>query len=140
MHAPQRFFITGCASGIGRHAADVLVAAGHTVFATDLRPDALREFAAARAWPQDRAHCSGLDVRDPAAWEAVFAEAIRVMGGVDVLLNVAGLLRPGYVLDTDARDVDLHFDVNTKGVIHGTRVAARYMAGRRRGHIINIAS
>lgn len=140
MHAPQRFFITGCASGIGRHAADVLVAAGHTVFATDLRLDRLQEFAALRGWPRERAHCRGLDVRDAAAWESVFAEAVRLMGGVDVLLNIAGYLRPGYAVECDAEDVDRHFDINTKGVVHGTRVAARHMVLRGRGHIVNIAS
>lgn len=140
MLAPQRFFITGCASGIGRHAADVLLAAGHRVFATDLRLAPLQDFAAARPWPRDRAHCRALDVRDPAAWEAVFGEAVRVMGAVDVLLNIAGYLQPAYTLDLDPADVDRHFDVNVKGVIHGTRIAARHMVERGRGHIVNIAS
>lgn len=140
MTVPQRFFITGCASGIGRHAADVLISAGHTVFATDLRIEPLRDFAEARAWPEARAHCRALDVRDPAAWEAAFAEAVQKMGAVDVLLNVAGFLKPAYTLDTSGVDVDMHFDVNTKGVVHGTRVAARHMVDRRRGHIVNIAS
>lgn len=135
-----RFFITGCASGIGRHAADLLLGAGHTVFATDLRLGPLRDFAAAREWPAARAHCRELDVRDPLAWQRTFADAVATMGAVDVLLNIAGALRPGYVLDLEDRDVDLHFDVNTKGVVHGTRVAAQHMAARRRGHIINIAS
>lgn len=140
MTVPQRFFITGCASGIGRHAADSLVAAGHTVFATDLRLDPLRDFAAARAWPAGRTFVRALDVRDADAWEAAYAEATAAMGAVDVLLNVAGYLRPGYARECTAADVDLHFDVNTKGVVHGTRVAARHMAARRSGHIINVAS
>lgn len=140
MLAPQRFFITGCASGIGRHAADVLVAAGHTVFATDLRLAPLQDFAAARAWPAGRAVCRALDVRDPAAWEAAFAEAVQVMGAVDVLLNIAGYLKPGYTHEVAADEVDLHFDINTKGVVHGTRVAARHMAARGRGHVVNVAS
>lgn len=140
MTASQRFFITGCASGIGRHAADVLLAAGHTVFATDLRLEPLQDFAHARAWPAGRAFCRALDVRDPAAWEAAYAEATQKMGAVDVLLNVAGYLKPAYTVDTTDVDVDTHFDVNTKGVVHGTRVAARHMVARGRGHIVNIAS
>jgi 3-oxoacyl-[acyl-carrier protein] reductase len=140
MTASQRFFITGCASGIGRHAADVLLAAGHAVFATDLRIEPLRDFAQARAWPAARAFCRALDVRDPAAWAAAYAEAEQKMGAVDVLLNVAGYLKPAYVADAADADVDMHFDVNTKGVVHGTRVAARRMVARGRGHIVNIAS
>ncbi|HEY0135671.1 MAG TPA: SDR family NAD(P)-dependent oxidoreductase [Nannocystis sp.] len=136
----SNFFITGCASGIGRHLADVLLAAGHQVFATDLDEPALRAHAEASAWPIARAHTRRLDVTDAAAWEVVFAEAARVMGKVDVLINVAGYLLPGYIADTDAAAVDRHLDVNTKGTIFGTQVAARHMLARRRGHIINIAS
>ena len=133
-----RFFVTGCASGIGRHLAGVLLAAGHQVFATDLDEVALR--AHAHAWPPDRAHLRQLDVSDPAAWERVFAEAVATMGGVDVLCNVAGYLLPGRVGHYADDIVHRHFDVNTKGVVFGTQVAARHMIGRGRGHIINIAS
>ena len=133
-----RFFVTGCASGIGRHLAGVLLAAGHQVFATDLDEVALR--AHAHAWPPDRAHLRRLDVSDPAAWELVFAEAVATMGGVDVLCNVAGYLLPGRVGHYADDIVHRHFDVNTKGVVFGTQVAARHMIDRRDGHIINIAS
>ena len=135
-----RFFITGCASGIGRHLADVLLAAGHRVFATDLDEVALRAHAEASAWPADRAHTRRLDVTQAGAWDLVFAEAVRTLGAVDVLCNVAGYLLPGYVGDFDAEAVHRHLDVNTKGVIFGTHTAARHMLGRGAGHIINIAS
>jgi 3-oxoacyl-[acyl-carrier protein] reductase len=137
---PSNFFITGCASGIGRHLADVLLAAGHQVFATDLDEPALRAHAEASAWPIARAHPRRLDVTDAAAWAAVFGEAVRLMGGVDVLINVAGYLMPGYIADIDAATVHRHLDVNTKGTIFGTQVAARHMLARGRGHIVNIAS
>lgn len=136
--SPTRFFLTGCASGIGRHLAGVLVAQGHTVFATDLDEPALR--AHADAWPADRVHVRHLDVRDDAAWARTFAEAVRTMGAVDVLINIAGYLLPGFVGDFDAAAVHRHLDVNTKGVIFGTHTAARHMLERGRGHIINIAS
>jgi 3-oxoacyl-[acyl-carrier protein] reductase len=138
--APQRFFLTGCASGIGRHLADVLLAAGHHVFATDIDDVALRAHAEAQAWPGDRAHTRRLDVTQSSEWERVFADAVRVLGRVDVLLNVAGYLLPGYVGDFDADAVHRHLDVNTKGVIFGTHTAARHMLARGRGHVINIAS
>lgn len=140
MSTPLRFFITGCASGIGRHAADVLLAAGHTVWATDIELDALRAFAEARGWPHGRAFCRRLDVRDALAWETGFADAVRMMGAVDVLLNVAGYLKPGWVGAFEPEEVHRHFDINTKGVVLGTHVAARHMCARGGGHIINIAS
>lgn len=139
MTTPTRFFLTGCASGIGRHLADVLIAQGHCVYATDLDEQALRAHAEAR-WPRDRAHAHALDVRDDVAWARVFADAVRTMGAVDVLINVAGYLLPGYVGEFDAAAVHRHFDVNTKGVVFGTHTAARHMLERGQGHIVNIAS
>jgi 3-oxoacyl-[acyl-carrier protein] reductase len=149
---PTRFFLTGCASGIGRHLADVLIAQGHTVFATDLDEPAMRAHAdelgrraasgeqGAEGWPEHRVYIRHLDVRDDVAWARVFAEAVRIMGAVDVLINVAGYLLPGFVGDFDASAVHRHLDVNTKGVIFGTHTAARHMLERRQGHIVNIAS
>ncbi|MBK9756891.1 MAG: SDR family oxidoreductase [Nannocystis sp.] len=138
----RRFFLTGCASGIGRHLAEVLLAAGHEVFATDLDEAGLRTHAAAnpRAWPVERVHLRRLDVTQAGAWQLVFAEAERVMGRVDVLINIAGYLLPGFVGDFDPESVHRHLDVNTKGVIFGTHTAARHMLARGDGHIINIAS
>lgn len=135
-----RFFVTGCASGIGRHLTGVLLAAGHQVFATDLDDVALRAYADAQAWPPERAHTRRLDVSAADAWEQVFAEAVATMGAVDVLCNVAGYLLPGRVGAYEAEVVHRHFDVNTKGVVFGTQTAARHMVGRGQGHIINIAS
>jgi 3-oxoacyl-[acyl-carrier protein] reductase len=141
-YTPHRFLLTGCASGIGRHLAEVLLAAGHQVFATDLDEHRLREHAAAHpaAWPSDRSYLRRLDVTQASAWELVFAEAERVMGRVDVLINIAGYLLPGFVGDFDPDSVHRHLDVNTKGVIFGTHTAARHMLARGDGHIVNIAS
>jgi 3-oxoacyl-[acyl-carrier protein] reductase len=152
--SPSRFFLTGCASGIGRHLADVLVAQGHHVFATDLDEPAMRAHADdlgraaasgeqgtdAEGWPPHRVFIRHLDVRDDLAWARVFSEAVRTMGAVDTLINVAGYLLPGYVGDFDAAAVHRHLDVNTKGVIFGTHTAARHMVERGQGHIVNIAS
>ncbi len=116
------------------------MAAGHEVFATDLDLPALRAHAETHAWPLARAHVRHLDITQSGAWALVFAEAVRVMGKVDVLINVAGYLLPGYIADADADAVHRHIDVNTKGTIFGTQTAARHMLARGDGHIINIAS
>jgi 3-oxoacyl-[acyl-carrier protein] reductase len=141
-HVPRRFLLTGCASGIGRHLAEVLLASGHHVFATDLDDDRLREHAAANlgAWPTDRAHLRRLDVTNAGAWQLIYIEAERALGRVDVLINIAGYLLPGRVGEFDPESVHRHLDVNTKGVIFGTHTAARHMLARGDGHIINIAS
>lgn len=81
------------------------------------------------------------DVRAPAAWERAVEACVEAWGGLDVLMNVAGVIRPGWVVDVTTEDVDLHFDVNVKGVVYGTRTGARVMAAQTGGgHIVNIAS
>ncbi|MFX7732067.1 SDR family oxidoreductase, partial [Acinetobacter baumannii] len=61
-------------------------------------------------------------------------------GAVDVLLNVAGVLKPGYVTEIEAKDIDFHLDINATGTRLGTAMAARRIVARRASHIVNIAS
>lgn len=135
-----RMVLTGCASGIGRHLAGVLSARGHRVLATDVNEDALRREHAERGWERRGVTVARLDVRREEDWEAALDAAERSFGGLDVVFNIAGYLNPGYVVDLTAKDVDLHMDVNVKGVVYGTRAAARRMIPKRAGHIVNFGS
>ncbi|MEM7352842.1 MAG: SDR family oxidoreductase [Acidobacteriota bacterium] len=136
---PDRFLLTGCASGIGRHLANELLQRGHRVLATDLDLEALERYAARAGWPE-RGHVRQLDVCDPEAWQQALDAAESAWGGLDVLLNVAGIIRPALAAEVTIDDVHHHFDINAKGVVFGTRAAARPMIERGAGHIINIAS
>lgn len=136
----RTYLVTGCASGIGRRVAGELLGRGARVAATDLDIRRLREIAQADGWPEDRTLVRRLDVRDADEWEQALDAAEDRLGVVSVLLNIAGFLRPGWVREVEVDDVDRHFDVNTKGVVFGTRAAARRMADRGEGHIVNMAS
>ncbi|RMG49985.1 MAG: SDR family oxidoreductase [Acidobacteria bacterium] len=146
MNQANIVMLTGCASGIGRRLAEALIARGHVVIATDINLEKLQEQARARRWSErsagspDRIWLRRLDVRDGAAWEGVLADVVATFGGIDVLMNVAGYIRPGWVHELDSEDVHRHLDINAKGVILGTQAAARQMVEQRRGHIINFAS
>ena len=140
MDGSSRMVLTGCASGIGRHLTGALSARGHRLIATDLDDKALEAEAARRGWSRDAVKLRKLDVRSEADWEAALDVAQEAFGGVDVVLNIAGFLRPAYVQDFTGKDVDLHIDVNVKGVMLGTRAAARRMIPARAGHIVNIGS
>ena len=130
------FLITGAASGIGKHLVEVLVGRGESVVAADIDYDRLVQSASGQRG--DLRLCK-LDVREPSQWtEALDLACSR--GPLDVVMNVAGYLRPGRTQLLTRDDVDLHFDINTKGVIHGTRLAAQVMCEQGSGHIINIAS
>ena len=127
--------VTGAASGIGREVVCMLLEKGVRVVASDI-DDKLFDYD----YPPRRVLVERLDVTCHAAWRRVVAAAVEQFGRLDVVYNVAGFLAPGWVRELDPADVDRHFDINVKGVIHGTRVAAEHMIERGSGHIINVAS
>jgi 3-oxoacyl-[acyl-carrier protein] reductase len=138
--APDRFLVTGSASGIGLCVTELLVARGHRVVATDIQREALAAAADQGRWPADRVRTLLLDVTDPQGWERALDEAWSAFGGLDVVYNIAGYLTPGWVRAIRLADVDRHFDINVKGVVYGTHLAAKRMIDQGGGHIVNVAS
>lgn len=134
----MRILVTGCASGIGRNLAQTLVDAGHQVMATD-RDEAPLAALASR-WPGERACVRRLDVTRPDDWSAAVSEAAEIFGGLDALINVAGVLIPGWAHELPEHAIDLHVDVNLKGVMYGMRAVLPGMIERGDGHIVNVAS
>jgi 3-oxoacyl-[acyl-carrier protein] reductase len=135
----RRALVTGAASGIGRRWAGALALRGHRVLATDVDLDALARARAEDRWPESL-ETTALDVRRAEEWDAAVRIAETRLGGLDLLLNVAGFLRPGRVLDADPIDVARQLEVNALGVILGTQAAARRMVLRGEGHIVNVGS
>jgi 3-oxoacyl-[acyl-carrier protein] reductase len=85
-------------------------------------------------------HLKTLDVSQVQAWEAIFTEVMQQFSRLDVMLNVAGYLKPGNLCDTPSEEVHRHMDINVKGVIFGSQLAGVQMRQQGFGHIINIAS
>ncbi|MEZ4299336.1 MAG: SDR family oxidoreductase [Polyangiaceae bacterium] len=137
---PQRvFLITGAASGIGKHLAVALAGRGHNVVATDVNEEGMAGLSAPPG-SSGKIATHALDVTKPEAWEAALDFTEQAFGPIDVAMNVAGYLKPGFIHEVDDKAIDLHIDVNVKGVIYGTRAAARRMVTRGTGHIINFGS
>lgn len=132
-------FITGAAGGLGRHLVGAWSRRGWRVTATDLDGHGLTAIGRQDGWSRNVVALAH-DVTDAARWQAVWAEAEAKNGAVDILVNNAGFLAPDWVTAQTNRDVDLHVDVNVKGLIHGCRVAASSMVAAGRGHIVNIGS
>jgi short-subunit dehydrogenase len=80
-----------------------------------------------------------LDVADPASWEA-FLTGMAPLGPVEVLVNNAGIMPLGPVLEEPHAVARAIVDVNLHGVINGTKAVAPGMVRRGRGHIVNVAS
>ena len=132
--------LTGGASGIGLHMAKVFASKGHPLLVTDINEQTLQEQAEQFYWKSPQVLVRGLDVRDRKQWQEVLDLASSTWGRVDILMNIAGYLRPGFIHEVDVEEIDRHIDVNVKGVLYGTQAAARQMVRQGHGHIINISS
>lgn len=137
--------VTGGSSGIGREIALAFGDAGATVLNADIRPtskdvDAMQPTHEAIEAAGGTAIFVETDVSNPEALSAVVDRA-REYGGVDVMVNNAGVFMRDALLDVTAEDFDLVHDINTKGVFFGCQAAARDMRERDDGGtIVNIAS
>lgn len=136
--APHTAFLTGAAQGIGRHLAHAFYQRGWQVVATDRDLPALH--AATAGWDAARGLALPLDVAKASAWETAVAAAQSRFGPIEVFVNNAGVVVPGFATELTVADIDAQVDVNLKGVLYGSRLAARVLAAQGRGHLINIAS
>ncbi len=131
-----RVIVTGGARGIGARIAERFAAEGATLAVLDrLSGPGLAQAESMGAWFGE------VDLAEPESTRAAMTSAIGELGGVDVLVNNAGVLEFGTVLDTTVEAWDRAFAVNTRAMLLTTQVAARSMidAGRG-GAIINLAS
>ncbi|GGN71971.1 rhamnulose-1-phosphate aldolase [Actinoplanes lobatus] len=132
--------VTGAGSGIGRAIALRLAAEGACVVVSDRDTGAAAEVAAEIGGP-DVAVAVSLDVTDEVGVANAVQEAVLAFGGVDLVVNNAGLSLSKSLLDTTARDWDLQHDVMAKGSFLVSRETARVLIAQGMGgDIIYISS
>ena len=123
----QRALVTGAASGIGRASAVRLREAGATVIGLD----------------RQRADLDGVtiflaDLADESQVIRSIGEVASKLGGIDILVNCAGILREAPLSQVTVADIDLHFAINVRGTILATRESLKAM--KKGARIINISS
>ncbi|MFN3847496.1 MAG: SDR family oxidoreductase [Paracoccaceae bacterium] len=124
--------VTAAGNGIGRASAEVLARRGATVIATDIDGAAV----SAVAEGSDRITAHRLDVLDATAVAAL----ISASPPIDILVNCAGWVHDGSILDCDDAVWDRSFDLNAKAMFRLTKAVLPSMLERQSGSIINIAS
>lgn len=133
--------VTGAASGIGRALATAFADHGLTVFAVDVERPALDEAVAELRSAGGVAEGHVVDVRDPAALDALAAEVIASHGRVDVLCNNAGVVTPRLPLwEQPFEDLRWTTEVNLYGVANGVRAFVPHLVRAGRGHVVNTSS
>ncbi|MFD0361830.1 SDR family oxidoreductase [Nocardia sp. GCM10030253] len=128
--------ITGGARGIGLATATALQALGAQIAIGDIDEATVKESGIAR----DFALYGKLDVTDPSSFESFLDEVERTVGPIDVLINNAGIMPTGKLVDEPDQITRRILDINVYGVILGSKLGLARMLPRKRGHVINIAS
>ncbi len=135
--------VTGGASGIGRALGAGLCMRGAHVVLADLDEDAAVDAAhAITAQAAGVGSITGvrLDVRERTAVEALVGEVARERGGLDVMVNNAGIALGGESHLMPPEHWDRIIDVNLRGVVNGVTAAYPRMVAQGHGHIVNVAS
>jgi rhamnulose-1-phosphate aldolase/alcohol dehydrogenase len=139
-HATRVAFVTGAASGIGKAIATRLASEGACVVVADLNLQKAQE-TAAELGDTDVALGVAVDVRDAKQIQAAFDEAVLAFGGVDIVINNAGVSLSKPLLETTEEDWDFQHDIMAKGSFLVSKAAAKVLIDQEMGgDIIYIVS
>ncbi len=133
--------VTGAGSGIGAATVELLCREGARVFATDIRPDRLRELEHRLRQPNESLRTRVLDVSSESDWKEALQEVLTVWGAIDILVNNAGTLPPrGKLEEQSLSDWNRTLGTNLTGAFLGMRAVLPHMTQARRGSIVNVVS
>ena len=140
--AGKMALVTGAAQGLGAAHARLLAREGARVVCTDINGDGAQETAAAiiEEFGAGTAVGAQHDVTDPRAWERVVALARDEIGGLNVLVNNAGIGVGGNIESCNFDDWKRCFAVNVDSIFHGCQKALPLMREDAPGSIVNISS
>jgi len=131
--------VTGASRGIGRAVAERLARDGAKVACVATRAENALETATACSLWTEGAKAYGVDVADTGAVASLVDEVRKELGGLDVLVNNAGITRDQLLMRMSEEDFDRVIDVNLKGTWNFLKAAVRPMM-KTSGRIVNIAS
>jgi 2-keto-3-deoxy-L-fuconate dehydrogenase len=124
--------VTAAGQGIGRAIAEALIAEGGIVIATDVAEEKLKDLPAKKR--------QKLDVLSQDAVDAMAKTVAGEFGALDILVNCAGYVANGSVLDCTNKDWDFSFDLNVKSMHRMIKAFLPAMLSKKSGSIVNISS
>ena len=132
----KRVAVTGASSGIGRAVAELFIKQGAKVAVIGRREDALSSLVVGHG---GRAIAIAADLSDEKQTESCVERVIASLGGLDVLINSAGILKSGSIEASSLELWDEMMNVNLRSVFHLMKLAVPHLA-ESRGNIVNVSS
>ncbi|MFG3143080.1 SDR family NAD(P)-dependent oxidoreductase [Streptomyces sp. NPDC048243] len=136
----RRALVTGGGSGIGQATVERMLAEGGHVVAADVSDAGLADTAARAGAHAGRLTTVVVDVADEASVRGAVAEAVRLLGGLDVLVNAAGILRSAHTHTMPLADFHQVIAVNLTGTFLMIREALPHLLAGRESAVVNFSS
>jgi 3-oxoacyl-[acyl-carrier protein] reductase len=137
----RKALITGASRGIGRAIAEAFAKEGAELVLAATSAERVADTAnACRDRGAKQIHTIGLDVKNSSACNAAVKDAADKLGGLDIVVNNAGVTRDNLLMRLSDEDYDTVLDTNLRGAFNVTRAAARPLMKSKHGRLINIAS
>jgi len=132
--------ITGAGSGFGAALARLYASRGWSVAVTDIDEQRACQTLQEIENQGGNSFSMQLDITSAEHWQQLQDSVLEKWGGLDVLVNNAGVAAAGNIEDTSMEDWDWVLDIDLKGVVRGCHQFAAIMKGQKAGHIVNISS
>ncbi|MBL4609213.1 MAG: SDR family oxidoreductase [Halopseudomonas sp.] len=136
----QRVVVTGAGSGLGRELAVRYAREGARLVLADIQDAGLKETLALVEVAGGKGFCQRCDVRDFSQLAALAQSCDERMGGIDVLINNAGVASGGFFWDLTLEDWEWQISINLMGVVKGCKAFVPMLMKQGQGRIINIGS
>ncbi|HSP96001.1 MAG TPA: SDR family NAD(P)-dependent oxidoreductase [Candidatus Dormibacteraeota bacterium] len=133
-------YVTGAASGLGRATAELFAREGAAVLAVDVNGDGVVEAVEAIRAAGGQVLGAVVDVTDADSVAASVEHMVERLGGLQILVNVAGIGRAARFEEIDESEWNRTLAVNLNGVFHTTRAALPHLLAQRGSNIVNVAS
>ncbi|MFC1957864.1 SDR family NAD(P)-dependent oxidoreductase [Chloroflexota bacterium] len=132
--------ITGAAGGLGASITEHFAAAGSKLFLNGLQEEKLRRLSVSLSEQNVENDYKAIDITAPKSCTELVDLAIDKMGGIDILVNCAGINRPQHAVDITEKDWDDILDTNLKSMFFMCQAVGKKMIKSGGGKIINISS
>ena len=136
----QRVVVTGAGSGLGHEQAVRYAREGARLVLADIQDAGLKETLALVEAAGGKGFCQRCDVRDFSQLAALAQSCDERMGGIDVLINNAGVASGGFFWDLTLEDWEWQISINLMGVVKGCKAFVPMLMKQGQGRIINIGS